>query len=626
MVPVRNRFQHSSQRPYSTYPTITVSESQLPAVSGSFDCPHCDRRYNYASTRDRHRRAKHQIEPERRRRRRLVDAARCEHENHRAVPSAGAQENHQFSTPSHSSSSSQAPAPSSAVLQPVPQPVSPPVSDFTPRPFPDFPEPGQPMYGRTRAPFMRMQRLVSDSEARRHGFESADEWRKWTLDAQVNGLTFILALPHETFEPLPEAIPSSELSLSSAAEETTMVPPTPGAASARQTPLTLAPETPPPYSHPVGSTGPRRSKKVRKAVRLTASARAQSMPGYLKGRYAGGQARARSILGQMLQERMPPDTSPSQSGTDVLMPVPEGNPSVLTPDLGPASDWIGVFAPNVPADRHPRGPPELQSRSANRSLDLPGYPHDVSSFLQCEDYDDRSPGDAVIFQEDDLPPEAKRVPASVKRMIRDAHRNLGHPSNFALVRIMRTAKCHPDHIAYARFMTCPTCARRQIPCRMPRGSMQYRPTRFNAVVGMDLKEVHDSNGKSFYCLNILDLATSFNVIVLLPNKSASEVAAAYKWAWLTWAGIPDKIVTDKGREFFGDFQEVQALLGVKFKMIPVEAPWQNGMVERHGGVMGDIIAAIVSETGAMGFTHMRDVCLHASMAKNRRPGKTGYSP
>jgi len=95
--------------------------------------------------------------------------------------------------------------------------------------------------------------------------------------------------------------------------------------------------------------------------------------------------------------------------------------------------------------------------------------------------------------------------------------------------------------------------------------MPYRPTRFNAVVGMDLKEVHDTNGKSFYCLNTLDLATSFNIFVLLPNTAASEVAAAYKWAWLNWAGIPDKIVTDKGREFFGDFQEVQAMLGVNSK-------------------------------------------------------------
>ena len=58
----------------------------------------------------------------------------------------------------------------------------------------------------------------------------------------------------------------------------------------------------------------------------------------------------------------------------------------------------------------------------------------------------------------------------------------------------------------------------------------------------------------------------------------------------------------------------------------LEPPWQNGMVERHGGVLGDIIEAVVLETSPIGFQQMSDVCLHASMSKNRRPGKTGFSP
>ena len=32
------------------------------------------------------------------------------------------------------------------------------------------------------------------------------------------------------------------------------------------------------------------------------------------------------------------------------------------------------------------------------------------------------------------------------------------------------------------------------------------------------------------------------------------------------------------------------------------------------------------ETNPIGFQQMTDVCMHAAMAKNRRPGKTGYSP
>ena len=67
-------------------------------------------------------------------------------------------------------------------------------------------------------------------------------------------------------------------------------------------------------------------------------------------------------------------------------------------------------------------------------------------------------------------------------------------------------------------------------------------------------------------------------------------------------------------------------LGAHFKLTALEAPWQNGMVERHGGVLGDIIEAVVLASAPVGLQQMKDVCLHASMAKNRIPGRTGYSP
>ena len=38
------------------------------------------------------------------------------------------------------------------------------------------------------------------------------------------------------------------------------------------------------------------------------------------------------------------------------------------------------------------------------------------------------------------------------------------------------------------------------------------------------------------------------------------------------------------------------------------------------------MTASIQETGAVGFDQMQDVALHACMVKNRRPGRTGYSP
>ncbi len=124
------------------------------------------------------------------------------------------------------------------------------------------------------------------------------------------------------------------------------------------------------------------------------------------------------------------------------------------------------------------------------------WPDDYYAFLTGEDIPDVTP-EADLIGGEELPPEARKCPEAVRKMIRVAHRNLGHPSNHALVRVMKIAKCHPDMLAYARSMRCPTCIRRKPPQRIPRTTMPYRPTRFNALVGLDLKWIHDSTNTSY---------------------------------------------------------------------------------------------------------------------------------
>ena len=126
--------------------------------------------------------------------------------------------------------------------------------------------------------------------------------------------------------------------------------------------------------------------------------------------------------------------------------------------------------------------------------------------MNCEDYPGWVPFDDAAYGVMDMPPEARRVPPKVQQLIINAHRNLGHPSNMALVRIMSLAKCQPDMIAFARHMKCPACAWRQPPARIPRASVPYRPQVFNQVVGLDLKWIKDGAGTKYFALNILDFA------------------------------------------------------------------------------------------------------------------------
>ena len=93
--------------------------------------------------------------------------------------------------------------------------------------------------------------------------------------------------------------------------------------------------------------------------------------------------------------------------------------------------------------------PELKRLA--EGTDLEPWSDGFYGLLQAADYPTGDPDDDLMGEED-LPPAARRVPKEIKRLMRDAHRNLGHPSNNSLVRLMSVAKCHPDMVQYAHHM------------------------------------------------------------------------------------------------------------------------------------------------------------------------------
>ena len=480
------------------------------------------------------------------------------------------------------------------------------------------------------APMQDLSKGYTDLEAQQHGFADANEWQRRTVESQAVGLQRIPLAPHERTVQPPEAQTPGE----------PPVPETRGAGA--QTPMSLRRRT---------------LKPMKKAAGMVPILRRERRTGYAEGSRRAGKLLEGLLPGLVMKgkKKLEKDVFPTardanDSGAPALFQkdrdeqeqrlqesVDAANAAANGDTSFGSSPTISQEIPQPQGRPTEHGPPQ-QSRgqvearpgvtpNTRRATDLQGYPHDLASYLSCEDHaSNLHPTADLICDETDMPIEVRRIPESYKRLVRNAHRNLGHPGNYALVRLMKTAKCPQELITYARYMKCPTCIRRSAPGRVPRVSMPYRPTRFNMLVGVDVKYVKDGYGQSWPCLNILDLATGFNVFVPMPDRKAQTIADTFKWAWLSWASSPDKIVCDQGREFYGEFQRVQQMLGSKFRMIPTEAPWQNGMVERHGGVVGDIIDSIVQECSPVGLEQMRDVCLHACMSKNRRPGRTGYSP
>ena len=146
------------------------------------------------------------------------------------------------------------------------------------------------------------------------------------------------------------------------------------------------------------------------------------------------------------------------------------------------------------------------------------------------------------------------------------------------------------------------------------------------MIGCDVKAIYDVNGLKFEALNIVDLATGFQILAVLEGPSSTGCAKKLWLWWVLWAGPPKTIVSDLGTSFRTAFQMMVERHGASSRTAPIESSWQIGMVERHGGVIGEIIAMIVHSPNAVGKKGMTLTSIAATAAKIRRPGLHGHSP
>jgi transposase InsO family protein len=167
--------------------------------------------------------------------------------------------------------------------------------------------------------------------------------------------------------------------------------------------------------------------------------------------------------------------------------------------------------------------------------------------------------------------------------------------------------------------TCEFCLKhksREKPHRkvaMPKGTV------FNEVVAMDLKKLQ--NG--VWILHFVDTVTRFSIACAVKNKSAEEILTKTFNHWISVLGRPGCYISDNGGEFVNShFNEMCSLMNIKVMTSPAESPWCNGTVERHNGILGQMIEAVMDETGCN-----VDIAIAWSVnAKNSLNNVYGFSP
>ena len=117
-------------------------------------------------------------------------------------------------------------------------------------------------------------------------------------------------------------------------------------------------------------------------------------------------------------------------------------------------------------------------------------------------------------------------------------------------------------------------------------------TTFNETVALDLKDI-----RGHKILHLVDLATKYSVAVKIPNKESSTIITAVFKHWIAYFGAPGNFLTDNGREFDNqEFRDMCQNLNVVVMTTAAQSPWSNGVVERHNGILGEMVTKTMCDS------------------------------
>ena len=67
--------------------------------------------------------------------------------------------------------------------------------------------------------------------------------------------------------------------------------------------------------------------------------------------------------------------------------------------------------------------------------------------------------------------------------------------------------------------------------------------------------------------------------------------------WIMHYGVPEKLITDLGGEFEGDWNMMCEAYGIDSQVAAAHAQWMNGIAERHGKILGTILDKLCHHWG-----------------------------
>ena len=221
--------------------------------------------------------------------------------------------------------------------------------------------------------------------------------------------------------------------------------------------------------------------------------------------------------------------------------------------------------------------------------------------------------------------ESSSVSISEKNMVLRAHVNLGHPSVKEFARLLKAAGTRNDIITYVlREFHCEAWRSANNHC-LP--SATPRTYDFNVVVGVDLLFVHGHDDRDEHpILNVTCMGTLYSTFTMVDahRKGAALVWSSFLKCRLRTFGSPR--IMDQGLGFQGNFIDGLESHGIQPSLIDREAPFQNGVTERRGGLFKEVHYKTRGLHQPAGLQEVQDMVHEVSWALQTMTNRCGYLP
>ncbi|OLQ11910.1 Phthiocerol synthesis polyketide synthase type I PpsA [Symbiodinium microadriaticum] len=183
-----------------------------------------------------------------------------------------------------------------------------------------------------------------------------------------------------------------------------------------------------------------------------------------------------------------------------------------------------------------------------------------------------------------------------------------------------------DDVEGANQLHCKTCSR-STKTRSAKVAHPASYLDFNEAVAIDViwLSTSDSETARLPALNIVDLASTYQVVVLMESTKSAAAAKAFTQGWLHWAGAPKMVLADLDSAFKDKFAELLDRHRVGMRCSAGQAHWQNGVAERHGASWKAIWDKVVAAQGTL-TEEAEETAAAVNDAKNTLRNHAGFSP